>query len=130
MSELVDFLTGDRSEITLDLLESRLTTWLIHAHDGISPVHALGFATAGAARRAVRDARLRSAAKLLPGSAWGRAETLSGAIISFQARKWPRWEQERTPPPAADEVDRLLFQARLLGPLPESARQLFNIIDL
>jgi hypothetical protein len=129
VNELVDFLTGDRSEITLDLLEARLTTWLIHAHQGIPPAHALGFATPGAARRALRDARLRQAAKLMPGTAWARAEALSRSVVAFQARKWPKWEREFVPPDDASEIDRLLFRARQLGPIPESARQIFNLLD-
>ena len=45
MSEVIAFLTGDKSEHTLDAVALKLRAMLVHAGDGISPVHALGFKT-------------------------------------------------------------------------------------
>ncbi len=65
--------------------------------------------------RAMRDALLREAARLLSGSTWQRAETLASLIRRLNH--------------PADAVRRLLWHAARTGaPLPRSARQVFRII--
>jgi hypothetical protein len=129
MSELVSFLTGDRSAFTLDGLEHRLRVWLIHAGEGISPAHALGFASAHQARLAVRNALLSRAARLLGVSQpWPRSVALAARVRTLETR-WSDWQGLHAPPPGTPEVDCLLFEARQLGELPQTARGLFNCLD-
>ncbi|HRD68274.1 MAG TPA: hypothetical protein PKY50_19260 [Candidatus Competibacter sp.] len=65
--------------------------------------------------RAIRDAYLRQAARLLPGTTWQQASTLAELIRRFH---YP-----------ADEVRRLLRQAERAADLPTSVRQIHRIIS-
>lgn len=84
-------------------------------------------ALAGQMRRRQRDAFLRSACSLLPGTVWTRCVALEKEIARFEAIQWPRLRDHDAPPEPCSTLRRYLFEARRLGPLPTTPRHLWNI---
>ena len=78
-------------------------------------------------RRRERDDYLREAYGLMSGAPWGRCVQLAAEIHRFEALVWPRWRDRAAPPEPCSALRRHLFEARRLGQLPTSARQLRNI---
>ena len=81
----------------------------------------------GRMRLRERDSFLVQALELMPGTPWGRCVQLESEIRRFEALVWPRWRDRETPPEGCSALRHLLFEARRLGPLPSTARQLWNI---
>lgn len=80
-------------------------------------------------RRARRDSYLRMAHALMPGpTCWARCCQLEAEISRFEAIQWPRLRDHETPPEPCSRLRRYLFEARRLGPLPTTARHLWNIV--
>lgn len=89
-------------------------------------------------RRAQRNVWLREAARRLSPVA-SPAKSLAEELARFMRAEYKRWREDRGPPAAVrgkplDELDRqtavrvCLFNALQLGPVPEDARQLQNVI--
>ena len=78
-------------------------------------------------RRRARDEFLREAHGLMSGTPWGKCVALEAEIRKFETLVWPRWRRE-TPPEGCSALRRHLFEARRLGPLPSTARHLWNIV--
>lgn len=57
-----------------------------------------------------------------------RAERLAREIRDFQSRLWPRWRGNPNPPQGASALRSELFVARTYHALPESPRQLYEIL--
>ena len=101
--------------------------------EGIGELERRGFRVECAAlaewvRRRARDEYLREAHALMSGGTpWGRCVQLEAEIHRFEALVWPRWSDREAPPEPCSELRRHLFNARRIGPLPSSARQLWNI---
>ena len=74
-----------------------------------------------------RDELLREAHGLMDGRPWGRCVQLAAEIHRFEALVWPRWRDRAAPPEPCSALRRYLFEARKLGPLPTTPRQLRNI---
>jgi len=81
----------------------------------------------GRLRRQRRDQLLREAHGLMSGTPWGRCVALEREIAQFESILWPRWRDRAAPPEPCSALRRHLFEARRLGPLPTTARQLRNI---
>jgi hypothetical protein len=76
-----------------------------------------------------RDEFLRAAHALMNGSTpWRRCTELESDIRRFEAVLWPRLRDRETPPEGCSGLRACLFRARRLGPLPTTAKQLWNII--
>lgn len=82
----------------------------------------------GQMRRQRRDEYLRQALALLTGTPWGRCAALEKEIAQFESILWPRLRDRETPPEECSALRRHLFEARRLGPLPSTGRQIRNII--
>ena len=83
----------------------------------------------GRLRRQRRDQLLRKVHSLMPGgSTWARCLRLSEEIERLE-RRWPAL-RELEALPHATPARSLLFQARRLGELPTSPRQLHTIVTL
>lgn len=63
----------------------------------------------------------------MSGTPWGRCVVLEREIATFEGILWPRWRDREAPPEPYSELRRRLFEARRLGPLPSTARQILNI---
>ena len=102
-----------------------LAGWLAEALEdlriGIPPAEALQLTTG--TRRAHRDAALRRAADMLPGTDWQKARTLAA---------WCRWyagDGDQAPGDDHSDMESLLRAARASGlDLPESERQVYRIL--
>lgn len=79
-------------------------------------------------RLRARDELLRAAHGLMSGTPWGRCVELAEEIGKFEGILWPRLRDHEAPPEGCSRLRSLLFRARRLGPLPSTARQLWNIV--
>lgn len=83
----------------------------------------------GRERLKERDELLREAHALMPGPhGWNKSVQLAAEIHDFETRMWPRWSHVDEPPAGCSELRRLLFKARRLSELPQTPRQLYNIV--
>lgn len=104
----------------------------------------------GRERLKERDELLRAAHGLMDGTSWARCVALEREIRRFETIQWPRLREHDgativrdengpaqptlaavgidAPPEPCSALRRYLFEARRLGPLPTTARQIRNII--
>lgn len=118
---------GDAESV--EFVRKSLATW--RRHRGDVPLHrALRIGpTPSALERAERDAWLRTAAACLDGNEWERAKALDQSLKRFMSRTWPVWRRADLAPPHAPEIEQMLFYAAKAGaPIPNTAKQLRNII--
>jgi len=73
-----------------------------------------------------RDDHLREAAT----SCGGSIPRLAKEIRNFETRTWRRWQDLNAPPPAATELQRILFEAFRLDVGVPTTRQLYRICDM
>ena len=78
-------------------------------------------------RRRSRDDFLVQALELMSGTPWRKCCQLEAEISTFESVVWPRWRDHEAPPEGSSALRSLLFRGRRLGPLPTTARQLWNI---
>ena len=126
MNAVERFLAGDTSPEVLEEVRARIERWM-RDDRGPELARVLGLGCRYSARMARRNALLRQAATQLPPGITNRPEALASALRAFLVRRWPRW-RARGVPESATELDKLLYQARLLDELPETARRLRDII--
>ena len=77
-------------------------------------------------RLRARDELLREAHAFMSGTPWGKSLRLAAEVQRFDSIIWPRIRGLETPPEGS-KLRALLFRARRLGPLPTTARHLWNI---
>jgi hypothetical protein len=117
--ELVDEAEGDADERMVETI-----AWL--QSRGYKVEHASDLATR--LRRRERDGFLLQALELMSaGTPGGRCVELEAEIRRFEAVLWPRWRDREMPPEGGSALRSCLFRARRLGPLPTTARHLWNI---
>jgi hypothetical protein len=106
-----------------------LAAWL-RAGGAVALPRCLGLApTPRKVQLLLRDAWIREAASHIDAPTdWKRACLLAEEIERFESRLWLCWRGERLPPARARPVEASLFFARQHGPLPETARQVRNIL--
>ena len=80
-------------------------------------------------RLAARNVHLRQACTLLEGGPKSQTVQLAAAVRKFASRTWPRWREFAEPPPGSSALQRCLFDAHRLAPLPESLNALRAICN-
>ena len=86
-------------------------------------------ATPAALRRIQRDRLLRLASEHFTGTTWAKAGELRKAVRRFHSIQWPSWQRLDTTPPAATDLQLILFACFKTGAaIPDTRRRFHSIL--
>lgn len=125
---LARLLNGEASPESLAWLQAGFRRWL-QPDNALDLGRCLGLGTPSKCRDQLRNDLLRQAAGHLEGVPTTRAEQLARLCADMEARLWPLWKDEQTPPERAGPVLSLLWRAKRTGAsLNLGVRRIFDLI--